>query len=454
MLADCPQRKMVEGQPVTSRRCLRTCLSLLLIGCVLGPASTATGSMLSPESSSTGRPGDWWQNGRNPRKSSFNRVESTIGRSNVSQLVQDWRDARFSYGYDAVAAGGLVYFAHLAGMAVFPLGCGTGGIECTPLWRTDEAAESPVVAGDLVFATTVFGVLGYPARGCGSPKCEPVMTLDMEGYWPTTLTAAGDALVATALSFEGYGPGMWVFDLSRCSVDPCPAIWKARIGDHELGSAAVARGSVYVGTGQDLKVYDLAGCGAEFCEPKWIGHVGNVLHADTTPTVAGGHVYLLTSAVEPTPTLQVFPAGGCGNAVCEPVWGADVQVGVGAGASLALAYGKVWVEGFGQVDVFGARGCGMRRCEPLWIAETSRDYLRPPSVANGVMYTVASDFLGPNSEINAFSTECDAEVCQPLAVLPIQGQFANTSFVSQGKFVVSSFASDTGGGTVEVYGLP
>jgi hypothetical protein len=428
------------------RRLSRVTL-ILILACLVGLIMIGIGVATPLPPSASIQSGDWWQDGRNPRKSSFNYVESAIGRENVSQLVLDWEYSRGGAPHPAAVANGLVYFAHGSGIAVFPLRCGTGGIACSPLWETDESTGDIVVAGDHVFTTSGSDVLGYLALGCGLPVCEPVMSLFLGGQAAQTLTGAGDVLVADTDSEAGF-PGMYVWDLSRCSDDPCPAVWKAELGQRSPGSVAVARGSIYVGTDQGLEVYDRAGCGADLCEPNWVGPL-NVFHASTMPTVAHGFVYLMTSGLGPA--LSAFPAAGCGERTCEPSWQANIDTAIGTRESLAVAYGRVYVRGFGQIEAFRARGCGVALCDPLWVGDTSGDYLEPPSVANGVVYIGSSDTSGgTNSVINAFSTECDQAECQPLFVLPIKGEGDHEGFVSGGKLVVTS----GGPGNLSVYGLP
>jgi hypothetical protein len=239
--------------------------------------------------------------------------------------------------------------------------------------------------------------------------------------------------------------GLYVFDLSQCSGDPCQPAWTAKIGPHEAGSVAVARGSIYVGGDKNMFVFDLAGCGAQICSASWVGLTGSVGHADTTPTVADGFVYLLSAAVSPNQrSLSAFAANGCGHPSCKPTWAADVG-GASAGASLAVAYRKVWVIEYGRLDAFNSRGCGGKPfCEPQWVGKaTGLQPYPPPTVASDVVYTVAT-----GTTINPFATTCDSDVCYPLAALHVDVGFANEVFVSNGKLVVSSING------VEIFGLP
>jgi hypothetical protein len=417
------------------------CLAVL---CVAGSGVPHIGAATSPSPAPMAS-GDWLQKGRNPRKTGFNRQETTIGSSNVSQLVPDWKAAFPEHGDEAVVANGLVYAGHDRGMSVYPLACGTGGIVCDPLWVTDEDAQrGPVIMNDLVFAGSE-SVWAYPALGCGQLVCEPVLRLDVPGSVAWTITGAGDVVVVTGQTFSWDAAGLFVFDLSRCSGDVCEPTWTAKIGPHEAGSVAVARGSIYVGGDKNMFVFDLAGCGADVCKASWRGLTGRVGHADTTPTVADGFVYLLAAAVPPNDrSLSAFSANGCGNPTCKPNWAADAG-GASGGQSLAVAYHTVWVTDYGQLDAFDSRGCEPKRfCDPQWVGKLSGLQSIPaPTVASDVVYTVVN-----GATVAAFATSCDSEVCQPLTKLHTDVGFANEVFVSNGKLVVSGSAG------IEVFGLP
>jgi hypothetical protein len=419
----------------------------LAILCVAGSHIPNKSVAASPSSSPSVQTGDWLQPGRNPRKTAFNPNETTIDSSNVSQLILQWKASyrSFDYGANAVVANGFVYGGHDYGMSVYPLDCGTGGVECDPVWETDENAQrGPVVIGDLVLSAGGSIVNAYPALGCGQSLCDPVMTLGPIGNFAWTITGAGDVVVVTTQTYSWAQTGLYVFDLSQCSDDPCEPAWTAKIGPHESGSVAVARGSIYVGGDKNMFVFDLAGCGAEVCSAAWVGLTGAVGHADTTPTVADGFVYLLAAAVPPnTRSLSAFPANGCGHSMCKPTWAADVGT-VSAGDRLAVAYQSVFVIEDGQMAVFNTRGCGRQLCEPEWIGEASGlTHYPPPTVASDVVYTVAG-----GSTINAFATSCDSDICEPVAALSMHLGVANEVFVSNGKLVAS-----TSGG-IEVFGLP
>jgi hypothetical protein len=302
-----------------------------------------------------------------------------------------------------------------------------------------------VVIGDLVLTGGGPYVDAYPALGCGQPLCDPVMQLGPIGNFVWTITAAGDAVVVTTQTYSWAQIGLYVFDLSECSKEPCPPSWTAKIGPHEAGSVAVAQGRIYVGGDRNMFVFDLAGCGAEVCSASWVGLTGNVGHADTTPTVADGFVYLLAAAVSPNHrSLSAFPANGCGQPMCKPTWGADVG-GASAGARLAVAHGSVWVGEYGQIAVFDTKGCSKPMCEPRWIG-TAADLnpYPPPTVASDVVY-IAANF---GRIVKPFATHCDSDVCRPLTALSLDLGYANEVFVSNGKLVAS-----TSGG-IEVFGLP
>jgi len=85
-------------------------------------------------------------------------------------------------------------------LSVFPVGCATDGVGCTPAWSADvpgrPAGGAPALGEGLVVvgsASKRGGVTAYPAV-CGA-ECEPVWTARFDG--PATSVAIGDGLAYT-----------------------------------------------------------------------------------------------------------------------------------------------------------------------------------------------------------------------------------------------------------------
>lgn len=84
-------------------------------------------------------------------------------------------------------------------------------------------------------------------------------------------------------------------------------------------------------------------------------------YIDTAPAVANGVVYLGSG----DHSLYAYPASGCGQAVCSPLWSA--MTGNAIDSSPIVANGVVYI---GSADrnlyAFKASGCGLRQCSWLW----------------------------------------------------------------------------------------
>jgi hypothetical protein len=204
--------------------------------------------------------GCWTTTGANPGRT-YNPVEVSINRDNVSDLVTDWS-------------------APTAGAAILSDGA------------------TLFVASALNFATTqtvdAYDLLGVAGCG-GSPKtCSPRWTATLpDSEYIVGATLSGDRLYVTT------DTGLSVFDASTqtgCAGTPkvCSALWRAT-PDHSTVSVsdlAVVDGTVYLTTDR-LYAYDAAGSSGcsgapKVCSPKWTSPAG----FSGTPAVWNGNVYV------------------------------------------------------------------------------------------------------------------------------------------------------------------
>jgi hypothetical protein len=205
---------------------------------------------------------------------------------------------------------------------------------------------------------------------------------------------------------------LWAFPTSCGSHgSSCQPSWSGQMASDfsSESSPAVANGLVYVGSNNGrLYVFKAGGCGAALCEPLWTGMMSAGASA-SSPLVRNGVVYLGTTDNR----LFAFPAGGCGAATCPPLW---VGEGSGGGGFTSPAYanGVVYVTSIGsggELYAFPATGCGSTSCPPLWSADsgsTTDPIESGASVANGVVY------VGVNSGLAAFAANgCGASTCKP-----------------------------------------
>jgi outer membrane protein assembly factor BamB len=189
--------------------------------------------------------------------------------------------------------------------------------------------------------------------------------------------------------------------------------WRAQLGELvDFSSPVVADGVVYIGSSDGrLWAYPADGCGDALCTvPLW--QSTSLAQILDTPTVAGGFVYVgsQTSLDSNDGKLDVFSAGGCGKAVCKPLWqglaGADSVLM----SSPAVAGGVVYVGTFGRrLFAFDAGGCGAKRCTPLWAGVTGGSIESTPTVGDGVVYVGSDD-----GRLNAFDADgCGKATCKP-----------------------------------------
>lgn len=162
-------------------------------------------------------------------------------------------------------------------------------------------------------------------------------------------------------------------------------------------------------------------------------------------------------------SLEAYPAGGCGQATCAPLWSysqsggseittavasgsvyfADFDLGSGNGLlAVDSAKGKLQWSGAvgsdqevyetmadngyviltanipqgypgspgGTLYAFNAAGCGLPTCQPLWTAYDAAGWGNAPAVANGVIYVGGKD-----GALYAFNEAgCGQATCAPL----------------------------------------
>jgi outer membrane protein assembly factor BamB len=203
--------------------------------------------------------------------------------------------------------------------------------------------------------------------------------------------ASGAAAAATASDWPQFGqsplhlstnPAETAF--STHDLGNLQTLFTAGFGSNNgtEGGPAVAGGVLYQG-GFDgsLNAYPASGCGQQVCQPMWRG----VAKGDftSTPAVAGGLVFIASA----DHFLYAFPAAGCGAAVCAPVWKAHLLSAV-VGSSVAVAGGVAYVGDFtGHLYAFTAAGCGAKLCTPLWVGHGfTTELMGAPAVGDGFVY--------------------------------------------------------------------
>jgi outer membrane protein assembly factor BamB len=153
------------------------------------------------------------------------------------------------------------------------------------------------------------------------------------------------------------------------------------------GGPVISGGLLYQG-GFDgnLNAYPAAGCGQATCQPIWQGRATGDF--TSTPAVAGGLVFIGSA----DHFLYAFPAAGCGAAVCAPRWKAHLGAAV-VDSSVAVAGGVAYIgDVTGHLYAFTAAGCGAVTCPPLWTGHGLKtELIGAPAVGHGYVYVTTFD---------------------------------------------------------------
>jgi len=118
------------------------------------------------------------------------------------------------------------------------------------------------------------------------------------------------------------------------------------------------------------------------------------------------------------------------------------------GHAIATAHGVAYVtSGNGELVAFAAAGCGQPVCNPLWTSAPSGVTLFTPTIANGVVYVGALNFIYTQGDVLAYPTTC-TDGCQPLATLVLGGANETPVAVAGGRIYAT-----TVNGNIDSFGL-
>jgi outer membrane protein assembly factor BamB len=110
--------------------------------------------------------------------------------------------------------------------------------------------------------------------------------------------------------------------------------------------------------------------------------------------------------------------------------------------AIATAHGVAYVtSGNGELVAFSVAGCGERECNPLWTSAPSGFSLFVPTVANGVVYVGALDFIYTSGDVLAYPVTC-SDGCEPLAILELGGANETPVAVAGGRIYATTVNGD------------
>ena len=269
--------------------------------------------------------------------------------------------------------------------------------------------SSPVVVDGVVYIGSSDGTLwAYPADGCGMDLCDTPLwqSSNLAAIRDTPTVANGLVYVGSQTNFNSNNGKLDVFSATGCGQAVCRPLWQGLAGPDSIlsSSPTVAGGLVYVGSfGHKLFVFDANGCGEKKCRPLWTAATGGSI--ESTPTVGDGVVYVGSDDGK----LYAFDASGCGVKQCQPLWTGDLGSSVFE-SSPALANGLVYIGSQHNVAAFTASGCGRSTCDPVWQAPNDSEfYGGSPAVTKTRVY------IGLETGIAVFDANgCGAGTCDPL----------------------------------------
>jgi len=106
--------------------------------------------------------------------------------------------------------------------------------------------------------------------------------------------------------------------------------------------------------------------------------------------------------------------------------------------AIAAAHGVAYVtSGNGELVAFAVAGCGEAVCSPLWTSAPSRFSLFTSTIANGVVYVGALDFVYTQGDVLAYPTTC-INGCEPLATLLLGGANETPVAVAGGRIYATT----------------
>ncbi len=257
----------------------------------------------------------------------------------------------------------------------------------------------------------------------------------------------------------------WRGDLHSQPFERSPVVASRRVYIAEQG----AKLDVFSAPGTD------AGCSGapRTCQPMWsYVATSDPSNTDSNPSVDNGHVFG-TWSTSSGPILAAFDAAGntnCNGApkVCAPIWHSAPIPNATALTTPTIAGGVVYVGDFTTgalyaFDAAGNTGCSgaPKLCTPLFTAQTSGEILSEPAVAGGVAYVTTQGDTNNRLKLYAFdaagSTNCSGapKACTPLWIADVtttgQGGQIAAPVVSQGRVFVTTSTTTTTGGLVEAF---
>jgi outer membrane protein assembly factor BamB len=373
----------------------------------------------------------WPQYGFNARHTLFNPAERTLNRSNVSTLALQWEFMTGNGTGIAPLSGpalsdGVLYVASQAQTTFTALDAATGATRW--IYTGTSTFSDPAVWSGHIYTASLDGNLyAFPTSCTGT--CTPTWTVPVG----TLGTNSPPTLFKGSVYIGGYDGRVYAFDAKTGS-----ELWNAQVNPRNVAdplnfAPAVSEDRVFVSG--DRGIYTFSGSCSTPCAPLWV--TPTKFSPAAAPTVAGETVLVGDYAG----TIYAMDAGT--GAI---QWKGKIEP---IPHSIAVAGGVAYVaSGVGELVAFAVTGCGETECSPLWTSAPSGLSLFTPTIANGVVYVGALDFIYTQGDVVAYPTTC-TDGCQPLATLVLGGANETPIAVAGGRIYAT-----TVNGSIDSLGLP
>ena len=373
----------------------------------------------------------WLQYGFDARHTMFNPFEDTLNRSNVAELSLRWEYMTGNGTGIAPLSGpaladGVLYVASMAQTTFIALDAETG----TSRWIYTGLStfSNPAVGGGHVYTASLDGNLyAFPTNCVGT--CTPTWAVPIG----TLGTNSPPTFSNGRIYIGGYDGRAYAFDATTGA-----ELWSARVNPPQLTdplnfAPAVSDDRVFVSG--DRGVYAFPAECTTPCAHSWIGKTR--FAPDAAPVLTDGFVLV----GDYQGAIYAFDA-----ATGARLWKGTVMAPPQA---IAVAHGVAYItSGNGELVAFAVAGCGQTECNPLWTSAPSGFTLFTPTIANGVVYVGALDFIYTQGVVLAYPATC-TDGCQPLATLVLGGANETPVAVAGGRIYAT-----TVNGNIDSFGLP
>jgi outer membrane protein assembly factor BamB len=347
----------------------------------------------------------------------------TITEENASRLRMAWTAAEpGGCCPTATVSDDHVFVGGRKGLSAYPIGCGTDGDTCQPLWfgaidHVRHYLTAPVVGDGIVVVADRLHVYAFPVDCAGGGgTCRPSWvasppTHDVSGpahpYRGEHINAITPPAVGNGLVFAGSWNETRAYP-ADCRTDPCEPVWVGPGG----GIPAVVDGALFASDRHHVYAWstDCIASGGS-CDPLWFAPVRAVVAWPSPPAVSDGVVYFGVGH-----QLLGFPVGcATDGSRCNPIWIGNTEEPLGRVLSWAIDEGIVFVGATttdhlyqgapGDVFAFPAR-CGDIGCDPIWTARLDGDPWL--TARNGVLFaaTYGGSFFAYPSRCSVVDGAC------------------------------------------------